>query len=436
MSETDITSVELIERDRAIVASTIYRYTDIAIERGAGVYLYDFEGKRYLDFVAGIATMNVGHCHPAVVEAICDQARKLIHAACHVGYMAPYVELVEKVKSIAPGALKDGKAILVNSGSEAVETALKLARHVTRRPMVVAFQGSFHGRAMGALACTASNSLYRRRLSALLGGVYHSPYPYCFRCPLGHRSPDDCGLACLNLLEYAFKTVLPPEDLAAILVEPIVGEGGYVVPPAGFLEGLRQICDRYGAMFLVDEIQTGFARSGKMFAIEHWPQAEPDVLILGKAIGGGVPLAAALAKTELMDKWPPAAHGTTFGGNPLACRAGATSIQIMLDEDLRANAATVGEHIQQRFRQAQKELPLIGDVRGKGLMIGVELVDAQGGQAVEASKEVLKLANQDGLILTKCGPNTIRLAPPLILTREQADEGVDIILEALRKLQW
>ncbi len=436
MSKTDITSARLMERDRMTVASTIYRYTDIAFERGEGVYLYDFEGRRYLDFVAGIATMSVGHCHPAVVEAICDQAKKLIHGACHVGYMAPYVELVEKVKSIAPGALQDGKAILVNSGGEAVETALKLARYVTGRPMVVAFHGNFHGRPMGALACTASNPLYRRRLSALLGGVYHSPFPYCFRCPLGHKSPDDCGLACLNLLEYAFKTVLPPEDLAAILVEPIAGEGGYVVPPAGFLEGLRQICDRYEAMLLVDEIQTGFARTGKMFAIEHWPQAEADALILGKAIGGGVPLAAVLAKTKWMDKWPPAAHGTTFGGNPVACRAGATSIQIILDQDLMGNAARVGEHVQQRFRQAQEELPVIGQVRGKGLMVGVELVDAQGGQAVEISKEVLKLASRAGLVLTKCGPNTIRIAPPLVLTEEQADEGVDIILEALRKLQW
>lgn len=436
MSKADITSVELIERDQATVAPAIYRCTDIAFERGEGVYLYDFEGKRYLDFVAGIATMNVGHCRPAVVEAICDQAKKLIHGACHVGYMAPYVELVEKVKSIAPGALKDGKAILVNSGSEAVETALKMARYVTGRPMVVAFQGSFHGRPMGALACTASNPLYRRRLSALLGGVYHSPYPYCFRCPLGHKSPEDCGLACLNLLKYAFKTVLPPEDLAAILVEPIAGEGGYVVPPAGFLEGLRQICDRYGAMFLVDEVQTGFARTGRMFAIEHWPEAEPDALILGKAIGGGLPLAAVLAKTEWIDKWPPASHGTTFGGNPVACRAGVISIQIILDEGLMDNAARVGEHVQQRFRQAQKELPIIGDVRGKGLMVGVELVDARGDQAVEISKEVLKVASEAGLVLTRCGPSNIRIAPPLVLTEEQADEGVDIILEALGKLQW
>jgi 4-aminobutyrate aminotransferase len=222
----EITSTALIERDHASVAATIYRYTDIVFQRGEGVYLHDYEGRKYLDFVSGIATMNVGHCHPAVVEAICDQARTLIHGACHVGYMKPYVDMLEAIKAIAPGDLKNGKGILVNSGSEAVETGIKMARYVTNRPMILAFTDSFHGRSMGALALTASSTLYRHRLPSLLPGVYHVPYPYCYRCPLKHKSPETCGLACLNLVEKALQTVVPPQDLAGIVVEPIAGEGG------------------------------------------------------------------------------------------------------------------------------------------------------------------------------------------------------------------
>jgi 4-aminobutyrate aminotransferase len=428
-------SMGIIERDHAAVAATIYRYTDLVFDRGEGVYLYDVEGREYLDFVSGIATMNVGHGHPDVVEAICEQARTLIHGACHIGYMEPYVAMMEALKTLAPGELKNGKGILVNSGSEAVETGIKLARYVTNRPMVLAFTDSFHGRSMGALALTASNALYRRRLPSLLTGVYHTPYPYCYRCPLKHASPEDCELACLNLVEKALESVVPPEDLAGIIVEPIAGEGGYIVPPDGFLAGLREICDRVGALLIADEVQTGMGRTGKMFAVEHW-EVEPDIICMAKALGGGLPLGAVLAKAELMDQWPPAAQGTTFGGNPIACRAGLATLNVIQQQGLMAHAAEMGDFIQARVNEAKGELPIIGDVRGKGLMVGVELINADGSPAAGIIKEMIKALGSKGIVMTKCGASALRFAPPLIISKEQTEEGVDIILSELRNHQW
>jgi 4-aminobutyrate aminotransferase len=425
----------LIERDHATVAATIYRYTDIAFQRGEGVYLYDFEGRKYLDFVAGIATMNVGHCHPDVVEAICDQARTLIHGASHVVYMKPYVDMLEALRAVAPGDLAKGKGILMNSGSEAVETGIKLARYVTNRSTIIAFMGGFHGRSMGALAMTASDALYRRRLTGLLSGACHVPYPYCYRCPLKHESPETCGLACLNLVERALQTVVPPEDLAGILIEPIAGEGGYIVPPDGFLQGLREICDRHDALFITDEVQTGLGRTGKMFASEHWGVV-PDITCLSKPLGGGLPLGAMLARAELVDAWPPAAQGSCFGGNPIACRAGLATLQVVQEEGLMAKAVELGDHIQCRFRHAQTELPIIGDVRGKGLMVAVELVNSDGSPAGETVKAVIKEIGASGVALIKCGTSSLRIAPPLIITKEQANRGLDIILEVLRRNQW
>jgi 4-aminobutyrate aminotransferase len=349
--------------------------------------------------------------------------------------MEPYVEMLESLRAIAPGELKNGKGILVNSGSEAVETGIKLARYVTDRSTILAFTDSFHGRTMGALALTASNTLYRERLSSLLSGVHHTPYPYCYRCPLKHKSPDTCELACLNLVEKALQTVVPPDDLAGIIVEPIAGEGGYIVPPAGFLQGLREICDRYGALLIADEVQSGLGRTGKMFAIEHW-DIVPDVICLAKALGGGLPLGAMLARAELAAAWPPAAQGTTFGGNPIACRAGLATLRIIQEGNLMAHAEDVGAHIQSRFREAQEKLPIIGDVRGKGLMVGVELINADGGPAVEITRALIKEVGASGIALTKCGASTLRFAPPLIITQEQVGKAVDTILDVLGRHQW
>ncbi len=428
-------SAGLIDRDHTKVAGAIYRYTDIAFARGEGVHLYDLEGREYLDLVAGIATMNVGHCHPVVVEAICDQARTLIHGASHVGYMQPYVDLLEAILALAPGEMAKGKGVLMNSGSEAVEAAVKLARYVTNRQMIIAFMDAFHGRSMGALAMTATDTLYRHRLTGLLTGVCHVPYPYCYRCPLKHRSPQTCGLACLHLVEKTLQTVVPPEDLAGILVEPIAGEGGYIVPPDGFLQGLREICDRCGALLITDEVQTGLGRTGKMYAVEHWGVV-PDATCLAKPLGGGLPLGGMLARAELVDAWPPGAQGSTFGGNPVACRAGLATLRIVQEEELMAHAVEVGDYVQNRFREAQREMPIIGDVRGKGLMVAVELVNRDGSPASEAIRCLIKEMGARGLVLTKCGVSSVRIAPPLIITRDQADFGVDVILEVLGQNQW
>ena len=429
-------SEEIISRDREAVSPAIYRYTEIAFARGEGVFLYDFEGKRYYDMAAGIATVNVGHCHPRVVAAIADQARTLIHAASHVGYMEPYVEMVETLRTLLPPPLDKGKALLVNSGSEAVESAIKLARAVTGRGMVLAFIDGFHGRPMGALSVTGSSSGYRRHLSGLLTGAEHVPYPNCGRCAFGHgpRTPDQCCGQWHNFIQLTLDKLVHPDDLAAIIVEPIAGEGGYIVPPDDFLPALRAICDRTGALLIADEVQTGLGRTGKWFAIEY-TGVVPDVVVMGKAIGGGLPLGAIVARADLMDGWWPAAHGSTFGGNPVACRAGLESIAIMREEHLLDNAVRVGERLMQHFREARSELPIIGDVRGKGLMIAVDLVD-EGGQPISTDrvKQVIKALARRGVVMTKCGPSALRLAPALILTEPQADEVASQIIEALRSL--
>ncbi|MCX7938949.1 MAG: aspartate aminotransferase family protein [Anaerolineae bacterium] len=430
------TSDSLIARDHEVVSPAIYRYTDIAFARGEGVFLYDFEGRRYYDMAAGIATMNVGHCHPRVVKAIADQAQTLIHAAAHVGYMAPYVEMAETLRSLMPPPLNTGKVLLVNSGSEAVETALKLARVATKRSTVLAFIDGFHGRPMGALAATGSNSGYRRHLAGLLAGVEHVPYPNCSRCAFGHgpRTPQTCCGQWKAFIQLTLEKLVHPDDLAAILVEPIAGEGGYIVPPDDFLPTLREICDRTGALLIVDEVQTGLGRTGRWFAFEH-SGIVPDIVALGKAIGGGLPLGGIVARAEIMNRWWPGAHGSTFGGNPIACRAGLETIAILREEQLLENAVRVGRRLMQGFEAARASLPMIGEVRGKGLMIAVDLVDEHNQPlSAERVKQVIKALAKHGVVMTKCGPSALRLAPALILTERQADEVVDLVTEALRTL--
>ncbi|MCS7056634.1 MAG: aspartate aminotransferase family protein, partial [Thermoflexales bacterium] len=419
-----ITSADLIARDREVVSPAIYRYTEIAFARGEGVFLYDFEGNRYYDMAAGIATMNVGHCHPRVVRAIADQAAKLIHAASHVGYMAPYVEMVETLLGLLPAPLNTGKALLVNSGSEAVESALKLARAVTGRSMVMAFIDGFHGRPMGALAATGSSSGYRRHLGGLLAGVEHVPYPNCGRCAFGHgpRALQNCCGQWQAFIQMVLDKLVHPDDLAAVIVEPIAGEGGYIVPPDNFLPFLRELCDRTGALLIADEVQTGLGRTGRWFAFEH-SGVVPDIVALGKAIGGGLPLGAIVARADLMDRWWPAAHGSTFGGNPVACRAGLETIAIMREEHLPENAVRVGMRLMRGFEAARAHLPMIGDVRGRGLMVAVDLVDERGQPiSTERVKQVIKSLAKHGVVMTKCGPSALRFAPALILTEQQADE--------------
>ncbi len=420
----------LLHRFEEAVAPVIDRCTDLTFVRGEGVHLYDADGRKYLDFASGIATMAVGHCHPRVVEAVTEQSRTLMHAAAHIGVMEPYVRLLEKLRSLAPGALRFGKGLLVNGGAEAVEAAVKMARYTTGRPIVIAFHHGFHGRPMGALALTASNSKYRRRLGGLLGGVYHAVYP-APRLEIG-RTPEERGRAALSLLEDAFRTVLPPEDVAAVVVEPILGEGGCMVPPPGFLEGLWALARRFGFLVIADEVQTGIGRTGRWFAVEHWG-LEPDMLVLGKAVGGGMPLSAVIARREIADAWDPGAHGSTFGGNPVACRAGLATLEVIEAEGLMERAVEVGAEIRRAFEAARTRIPSVGEVRGLGLMLGLDVLDPNTGLPASSQiMEILKAASRAGVVLTKCGEATLRIGPPLIITREQAASGVEMLLGVLQ----
>ncbi|WP_051533931.1 aspartate aminotransferase family protein [Desulfitibacter alkalitolerans] len=420
---------EVIARHHQAMSPAIGHYQEIAFEKGDGFYLYDFEGNQYIDFAIGIATCSIGHCHPEVVKAIQDQAAKLIHTSM-VGYYLENVEYAELIKQIVPPTLQDGKVLLMNSGSEAVEAALKLVRMVSKRTMILAFSGGFHGRPMGALAATASASVYRKGLSSLLVGVQHAVYPYCYRCPLGHKSKETCDLACVTLIRQILKTTLPADELAGILIEPIAGEFGYIVPPKEFIEELRKICDEAGAALIFDEIQTGAGRTGKMFACEHY-SIEPDVLIFAKAAGGGMPLGGFIAKKEIGDKWAVGSHGSTFGGNPLSCQAGKKTLEVIIRDNLVQNASEIGKSIIDKFNNAKEDLPAIGEVRGLGLMIGVELIKSDGSPNTELMKKVLVEAGNRGLVLCKAGESVVRICPPLNITKDIADEAVDIILQII-----
>jgi len=432
MNKIKLTQKDIVKSHTESVSETIYFITDIAFKSGKGYYLYDYDGKEYLDFAAGIATCNVGHCHPEVVEEVQDQVAKLMHT-CITGHHAEYAEYAAEIKKVGPPSMKDGKIMFLNSGSEAIEAALKMARMISKRPIIISFLGAFHGRTMGALSATASAAKYRMHLSGLLTGVRHAIYPYCYRCPIGHDSVDNCGEACINIVKELIKHIVPKEDLAGILIEPIAGEGGYLIPPNKFITELRQICDDNESLLIYDEIQTGFGRTGKMFAYEH-AGVEPDILALGKAIGGGLPLSAILARKNLMDKWAKGSHGSTFGGNPVACRAGRKTLEIIQKDNLVDNANKVGSYIKEQFILAKDQIPAIGDVRGLGLMIGVELINKDGSQANDLILDLIKESAKRGVIITLCGNSVIRISPPINITREAANKGVDIIIQTLKDL--
>jgi 4-aminobutyrate aminotransferase len=424
------TTEDLLRRYEAVTVPAIVRHTDLTFSRGEGVYLYDAEGRRYLDFASGIATMAVGHCHPKVIEAIIAQVRTLVHTSTHIGVSEPAVRLLEKLRSLASGALREGKGVLVNSGGEAVEAGAKMARYATGRAMLVAFHHAFHGRPMGALALTASNAAYRKRLSALLPGVYHAVYP-APHLPIG-ATPEERGRAALAMLEDAFKTVLPPEDVAAIVIEPIVGEGGYLMPPPGFLEGVWALARRHGILMVADEIQTGVGRTGKWFAVEHWG-LEPDILLLGKAVGGGMPLGVVLARREIAQAWDPGAHGSTFGGHPVSCAAGLASIGVIESVGLVDRARETGAFIRGVFEEARGRLAAVGETRGLGLMLGVDVLDPETGRpAGTRIKDIIRAASSAGVVMSRCGEATLRIVPPLSITREQAAEGVEALLGVLQ----
>lgn len=403
------------------------RYTPIIASRAEGSYIYDQDGTQYLDFTCGIGVTNTGHCHPAVVEAIRQQAGRLLHGQVNIVFHEPLLELVEELRNILPPSL-DG-FFFSNSGAEAVEGAVKLARQATGRPNVIVFQGSFHGRTVGTMSLTTSKTIYRAGYQPLMPGVFVAPYPYAYRYGWDE---ERTSAWCLEELDFLLTTQTAPHETAAVLIEPVLGEGGYVVPPAGFLAGLRRVCDRHGMLLIADEIQSGMGRTGRWFAFEHF-DLRPDIITVAKGLASGLPISGVFSSLELMGKWLPGSHGGTFGGNALAAAAGAATIRAIREDGMLVNASEQGEHLMSGLREMQSRQPVIGDVRGLGLMVGVELRTPQGQPDKESAKAVVKTCFENKLMLLTCGPwdNTIRFIPPLNVGQEQVDLALDIFEKSL-----
>ena len=419
----------MIERDARVVSPSYTRCYPLAVDRAEGSIVEDVDGNRFLDFNAGIAVVAAGHCHPRIVKAIQEQAARLIHMSGTDFYYEGMVALAEKLAALAPGAV-ERRVSFGNSGAEAVEGAFKLARYATGREKVIAFFGGFHGRTMGALSLTARKSTQRAGFSPMVPGVVHAPYPYCYRCPAG-KTPDSCAVECVQYIEQTlFKTIAPPEEVAAIVIEPVQGEGGYIVPPQKFFDELHRLAKRHGILLVFDEVQSGMGRTGKMWAAEHFG-AIPDIMAVAKGIASGMPLGATVARADIMT-WPPGAHASTFGGNPVSCAAALTTIAL-LEEELIENAARMGEYIMDRLRQWPRRFSCVGDVRGLGLMIGVEFVRNQETRekAPELRDAVVARAFERGLLTLGAGENTLRLCPPLVITREQCDFAIQTLEECI-----
>jgi 4-aminobutyrate aminotransferase len=420
----------VIERDARVVSTSYTRGYPLVAERGEGCIVEDVDGNRFLDFSAGIAVVATGHCHPRVVEAIQRQAARLIHMSGTDFYYEEMVALAEKLAEIAPGGAAR-RVSFGNSGAEAVEGCIKLARWATGREKLIAFFGSFHGRTMGALSLTARKAVQRAGFGPLVPGVVHAPYPYCYRCPFG-KEPDGCAVECVKYVEETLlKTIAPAAETAAIVVEPVQGEGGYIVPPKKFFDELARVATQNGILLIFDEVQCGMGRTGKMWAAQHF-DAVPDIFAVAKGIASGMPLSATVARADLMT-WPPGAHASTFGGNPVACAAALVTIQLLQDE-LIENAARMGAYLKERMRNWPKRFPNVGDVRGLGLMIGIELVQDQATKekAPQLRDRVVDLAFERGILVLGAGDNTIRLCPPLVITRDQCDFAIDTLEECLR----
>ena len=423
----------IIDRDHSVVSPSYTRSYPLVIARGSGAMVEDVDGNVFLDCAAGIAVNSTGHSHPDVVQAITDQAQKFLHMSGTDFYYEPQVRLAEELAAVVP--ITGGvRSFFGNSGTEAVEACLKLSRYTTGRMNVIAFLGGFHGRSMGALSLTASKALQRRGFGPMLPGVYHAPYPDCYRCPLGLKA-ENCQAECLGYLEdQIFVHLVSPDEVAAVIVEPIQGEGGYVVAPDQFLQRLRALASTHGILLVADEVQSGMGRSGKMFAME-FSRVEPDMMAIAKGIASGLPLGVAVARSGLM-AWPPGSHASTFGGNPVSCAAALATLKLLKDR-LIANAADVGGYLMDGLNALMAKHPLIGDVRGRGLMVGVELVrDRQTKErAVEERDAAVNGAFARGLLLLGAGKNAIRFSPPLVITRAQADIAVRIFDDTLTEIE-
>jgi 4-aminobutyrate aminotransferase len=402
------------------------RINDMVVERGEGAYVWDVQGNRYLDFTCGIGVTNTGHCHPRIVEAITAQASRMLHAQVNIYYHQPLLRLAEALREVVPRPLDT--FFFSNSGAEAVEGAVKLARHATGRPNVVVFQGSFHGRTALTMAMTTSKTVYRHHYQPLPAGIFVAPYPYWYRYGW---EPEETSRWCLAELRHLLASQTAPSETAAVVVEPVLGEGGYVVPPPSFLAGLRQICDEHGILLVADEVQSGFGRTGKFFAVEHF-RLVPDILIMAKGLASGLPLSGIAAPRALMEKWLVGSHGGTYGGNPVACAAAEATVRL-LQEGLVENAAHLGSVLLAGLCDLQDRYPVLGDVRGLGLMVGAEFTLPGGLPATDLVKQVLARCRDAGLLLLNCGTysNVVRWIPPLVVEQAQIEAGLEIFARAL-----
>jgi 4-aminobutyrate aminotransferase len=414
----------LIERDKKFVSSSYPRGYPFVMDHGKGVEVWDPDGNRFIDLMSGIAVLSTGHAHPRVVKAVQAASEKFLHISSDF-YHEGWIRLSEKLDEIAPFE-ETAKTFLANSGTEAVETAIKLAKYHTKRHNFIGFFGAFHGRTMGSVAFTASKPHYHRGFYPLMPGVTHVPFPDPYRPILNRKKGEDYGETVVRFIEEeVFGHNVPGDEIAAVLVEPIQGEGGYVVPPDGFFPALRKLCDKYGILLIADEVQSGMGRTGKWWAIQH-SGVEPDIVTSAKGIASGLPLGACIARESVM-AWPRGTHGNTFGGNPISCAASLATIEL-LEEGYLANAAEVGQYAKDALEEIQARHISIGDVRGKGLMIGVEFVkDKSTKEPNEALRDMVeKYGFQHGLLLLGCGKSVIRLAPPLCITKQEIDDGLEI----------
>jgi 4-aminobutyrate aminotransferase len=411
------------------VAPVYTRLFTIQSDHAEGCYIYSEDGKKYLDFTCGIGVTNTGHCHPKVVQAIREQAGLFLHAQTNIIVNKPMMQLIEELRTIVPPSI-DG-FFFSNSGAEAVEGAVKLARFATGKPNIIVFSGSFHGRTAGAMALTTSKTIYRSGYQPLPAGVFVAPYPYAYKLGMNEARTTEY---CLNALEELLLSQTSPAETAAVLIEPELGEGGYVVPPAAFLKGLRELCDRNGILLIFDEVQSGFGRTGKWFAQEHFGVV-PDIMTIAKGIASGLPLSGVFSRLDLMKKWMTGSHGGTFGGNVLSCAAGVATIRAMRDEDMPGNAARRGVQLTTGLRKLQEEYPIIGDVRGLGLMIGTEF-SVNGKPASKTfTKNIIHACEERGMLLLNCGTydNVIRWIPPLIVNEQQINDALKIFGQAMEE---
>ena len=427
---------EVLEKDKRYLMQSFVRWYPLVVESAEGCVLTDVDGNKYIDLNAGIAVNSVGHRNPKVIGAIKMQADKFIHYSLTDFYYDPAVELAEKLSEIAPGA-SDKSVFFCNSGAEAVEGAMKVARGHFKgaRSYIMSYIGAFHGRLFGSMTLTSSKIAQRRWFDPLLPGVEHVPYPYCYHCPFKQSFPE-CGYYCADFIEkYYFKKFVPPDETSAFVFEPIQGEGGYIVPPPGYWSKIRELCDKYGILMISDEVQSGMGRTGKWFAIEHW-NTVPDLITVAKGIAAGMPLGAVIGKKEIMDL-PRGSHASTFGGNPVSCAAASAVIDVIREDKLLENVSTVGAYTIKRFKEMQEKHELIGDVRGKGLMIGIELVKDKYTKE-PAVKELSKVLNESfkrGVAVIGCGKSTIRIAPPLSISMELMDKAISIIDDVLTHVE-